>query len=48
MERPSPSCDRSIHRRLTAEVLIDRWRSVPAVDPIAFRADIDAVVDPDL
>jgi prevent-host-death family protein len=33
---------------LTAEVLIDRWRSVPAVDPIAFRADIDAGVDPDL
>ena len=30
---------------LKATALIDRWRSLPAVDPEGLRADIDAVVD---
>lgn len=35
-------------RRLTAAVLIEQFRGLPAVDPVRFRADIDAVVDQSL
>lgn len=31
---------------LSAEVLLERWRGLPAVDPAALRADIDATLDP--
>jgi prevent-host-death family protein len=31
--------------RLTREALLSRWRSVPAVDPTAFRADVDDLLD---
>jgi prevent-host-death family protein len=34
--------------RLSAGSLLARWRNVPAVDPRAFRADIDAILDPTL
>ncbi|WP_219418416.1 type II toxin-antitoxin system Phd/YefM family antitoxin [Pseudonocardia nigra] len=34
--------------RLSAASLLARWRTVPAIDPGAFRADIDAVLDPTL
>ncbi|WP_433280059.1 type II toxin-antitoxin system Phd/YefM family antitoxin [Pseudonocardia xinjiangensis] len=34
--------------RLSAASLLTRWRSVPVVDPAAFRADVDAVLDPAL
>jgi prevent-host-death family protein len=34
--------------RLSATSLLGRWRSVPVVDPDAFRADVDAVLDPAL
>ncbi len=34
--------------RVTASTLLARWRSVPAVDAEAFRADVDAVLDPSL
>jgi prevent-host-death family protein len=34
--------------RITASTLVARWRSIPAVDAQAFRADIDAVLDPSL
>lgn len=30
---------------LTADVLLDRWRSLPDVDPAQLRADIDNVLD---
>jgi len=33
---------------LPAERLLERWRRVPAVDAQAFRADVDAVLDPGL
>ena len=33
---------------LTAEVLLERWRHLPPVDPVRMRADIDAVLDPEL
>jgi prevent-host-death family protein len=28
-----------------AEVLLERWRHLPPVDPVAFRADVDAAID---
>ena len=34
--------------RVTASTLLARWRSVPVVEVEAFRADVDAVVDPSL
>lgn len=35
-------------RGLDPATLLERWRHVPHVDPIAVRADIDAAVDPAL
>lgn len=34
--------------RLSAASLLARWRTVPAIDAGAFRADIDTVLDPRL
>lgn len=34
--------------RITASTLLARWRSIPEVEAEAFRADIDAVLDPSL
>jgi prevent-host-death family protein len=33
------------HPPLSAQSLLVRWRRLPAVDPIALRADIDEIVD---
>jgi antitoxin (DNA-binding transcriptional repressor) of toxin-antitoxin stability system len=33
---------------LPAHVVLARWRRLPAIDPAALRADIDAVLDPRL
>ncbi len=33
---------------LTAEALLARWRHLPPVDPERLRADVDAVLDPEL
>jgi prevent-host-death family protein len=30
---------------LSAEVLLGRWRALPAVDPLALRVDIDDALD---
>ncbi len=35
-------------QRLTAEVLVDRFRSLPSVDPVLLRKDVDTVIDPGL
>ena len=35
-------------RGLDRFTLLERWRRLPSVDPIAFREDVDAVVDPAL
>ena len=35
-------------QRLTAEVLVERFSRLPAVDPARLRKDLDAVVDPRL
>lgn len=32
-------------QRATAAVLIERFKRLPPVDPVRFRADVDAVVD---
>ncbi|HZN19207.1 MAG TPA: type II toxin-antitoxin system prevent-host-death family antitoxin [Micromonosporaceae bacterium] len=32
-------------RPLPAGVLLQRWRQLPAVDPVLLRADIDGVLD---
>jgi antitoxin (DNA-binding transcriptional repressor) of toxin-antitoxin stability system len=40
---------RTLPRRpLPAGLVLQRWRSLPAVDPSGLRADIDAVLDPAL
>jgi prevent-host-death family protein len=35
-------------RSITASVLLKRWRHLPPLDSVAFRADLDASVDPSL
>jgi len=30
---------------LSAEALLARWRALPALDPVALRADIEEIVD---
>ena len=40
---------RPLQRRpLPAAILLQRWRGLPAVDPVTLRADIDDLVDPSL
>jgi prevent-host-death family protein len=34
--------------RLSTDALIRRWQSLPKVDPVKLRADIDRVLDPGL
>jgi prevent-host-death family protein len=36
------------HPPLVAETLLARWRQIPAVDPVALRADIDEFLDASL
>jgi antitoxin (DNA-binding transcriptional repressor) of toxin-antitoxin stability system len=33
---------------LSAETLIDRWRRLPRVDPVALRGDLDQALDSSL
>ena len=35
-------------RPLSAQALVDRFKHLPPIDPVQFRADIDAVIDPSL
>lgn len=35
-------------RPISASVLLDRWRGLPAVDPVKLRSDIDRVLDASL
>jgi antitoxin (DNA-binding transcriptional repressor) of toxin-antitoxin stability system len=35
-------------RPLQATLLLERWRALPAVDPMKLRADIDELLDPTL
>lgn len=36
---------RALRPPLSGEVLLERWRRLPQVDPVALRSDIDAVLD---
>ena len=33
---------------LDAEALLERWRHLPSVDPVALRRDIDRLVEPNV
>lgn len=33
------------HPPLSAQTLLTRWRRLPAVDPVALRADVDEIMD---
>lgn len=33
---------------ITARALLERWRTIPTVDPARLRGDIDRVIDPSL
>ena len=35
-------------QRLTLPAVLERFRSLPAMDPAALREDIDSVIDPSL
>lgn len=35
-------------RGISAELLLARWKALPAVDPARVREDIDAALDPEL
>lgn len=39
---------RPLAQPTSSEALVERWRKLPPVDPVALRADIDAVLDPSL
>lgn len=35
-------------QRLSAAAILERWRGVPVVDLAQLRADLDAIIEPDL
>ena len=39
---------RPLRAPLSADALLERWRRVPAVDPVALREDIDGLLRDDL
>ena len=39
---------RALRPPLSAEALLGRWNRLPAVDPVALRADVDQLIDPGL
>lgn len=39
---------RALRPPLSAEALLSHWHSLPDIDPAALRADLDAVLDPNL
>jgi antitoxin (DNA-binding transcriptional repressor) of toxin-antitoxin stability system len=39
---------RALRPPLSAEALLRRWSRLPAVDPVALRADVDRLLDPNL
>jgi antitoxin (DNA-binding transcriptional repressor) of toxin-antitoxin stability system len=39
---------RALRPPLSAEALLSRWRGLPAVDPVALRADVDKLLDSSL
>jgi antitoxin (DNA-binding transcriptional repressor) of toxin-antitoxin stability system len=39
---------RALRPPLSADALLEHWRRLPAVDPVALRADVDELLDPGL
>lgn len=39
---------RALRPPLSAEALLRRWNRLPAVDPVALRADVDQLLNPSL
>lgn len=39
---------RAVRPPLSAGALLSRWQHLPAVDPVALRADVDRLLDPSL
>jgi antitoxin (DNA-binding transcriptional repressor) of toxin-antitoxin stability system len=39
---------RALRPPLSADALLSRWQRLPAVDPVALREDVDALLDPGL
>jgi antitoxin (DNA-binding transcriptional repressor) of toxin-antitoxin stability system len=39
---------RALRPALSAEVLLDRWRRLPTVDPAGLRQDVDRLLDASL
>jgi prevent-host-death family protein len=38
----------AVRAPLSGAVLLERWKRLPAVDPVALKADVDEVVDASL
>lgn len=36
----------AVHRALSAEALVSRWRDLPQTDPEQLRRDLDEILDP--
>lgn len=34
-----------VSAKVSAQALVERWRHLPYVDPVRFRADVDRVID---
>lgn len=34
-----------LHNALPAEVILEKWRRLPPIDPVSFRADLDNALD---
>jgi prevent-host-death family protein len=39
---------RTLRTPLSADALLERWRRLPAVDPVALRGDLDELLNPEL
>jgi antitoxin (DNA-binding transcriptional repressor) of toxin-antitoxin stability system len=46
--RPVAELNAVTRRGPSPEVLLARWRELPAVDPARVRADVDSLLDPGL
>jgi prevent-host-death family protein len=46
--RPVAELRPYVSARLTSKALLERWRNLPPIDLVRFRADIDSVLDSSL
>ncbi len=43
--RPVAELRPCVQSKVSAEVLLTRWRHLPSIDPVALRNDLDEIVD---